>query len=286
MRRAVKKAEHGPQLRASRRLSQNFLIAERVADRIVASFAPAAEDHVIEIGPGHGILTDRLAGRVRRLEAIELDRRLAEALADRHAGSPGVAVHHADFLRQDLARFGPSLRVLSNLPYGIATPVLVKLVAEPSVQDAVLTLQREFAERLAAPCATKAYGSISVLVQLNARVESLFDIPAHAFRPRPKVVSRCVRLVFDRLAGLPAGAERALREVTRSAFSGRRKRLAKALSLGLGLTGGELEQLMRAAGVDPELRPDALEPHGYLKLATALCQRLAHQQGPGQLPSG
>jgi len=249
------------------RWSQNFLVDPAVARRIVAAFAPCPGDHVLEVGPGHGVLTTQVAGRVARLIAVEIDRALA---ADLDRSQPGLELHAVDILTLPLAglRHGPRLRILSNLPYAISSPFLVKLVAEAeSIEDAQLLLQLEFADRLAARPGTKAYGSLTVLVQTSFEVIPAFQVPAAAFRPRPTVRSRLVRLIPRRQTAPDAIGRERLTRLLRAAFSARRKMLAKALSAGLARDRDQVVTELERAGIDPTCRAERLSPETWLELA-------------------
>lgn len=172
-----------------RRLGQHFLRDESALRRIAAAACPAREPLVIEIGPGEGALTRDLAARADRVIAIELDPELARGLV-----LPGVEVLHADVLSADLSQWGECV-VAGNLPYYITSPVLEKILAlGPLCRRAVLMVQREVAERLAASPGSRDYGYLTVSAQSRAVVEVLFDVPRGAFRPPPRVDSSVVRL--------------------------------------------------------------------------------------------
>jgi 16S rRNA (adenine1518-N6/adenine1519-N6)-dimethyltransferase len=250
------------------RLGQHFLVDRTVAARIVTAFAPAAGDHVVEVGPGRGVLTERLAGRVERLVAVELDRRLAADLAGRSL--PGVEVLQADFRRTSLAalRQGPPLRLLANLPYHISSDTVLKLLDEwRTVGDATLLVQREFAARLAAPTGGHDYGSLTALTAARFAVAALGDVPPGAFRPRPRVWSRLVRLepLAEPLADDPLYPS--LAALLRAAFSVRRKMLDNALRTRLGIDRERVREALALAGVEPTARAENVPPATWAALA-------------------
>ena len=224
--------------------------------RIVEAIAPAAEDFIVEIGPGQGVLTLPLAERVRRLEVIEIDRDLAAAL-------PGerIKVHVADALEFDFGMFPKGVRIVGNLPYNISTPLLFHLARYADrVRDMHFMLQREVVERMVAKHSTAAYGRLSVMLQTRFRMEKLFRVAPGAFKPPPKVDSAVVRMVP---LATPLGCdEKALEKVVREAFSARRKTLRNALSLERGD--------YAALGIDPKLRPENLSPQDYVRIARCL----------------
>jgi 16S rRNA (adenine1518-N6/adenine1519-N6)-dimethyltransferase len=239
--------------RPRKRFGQHFLHDPAVVRRIVEAIAPAADDFVIEIGPGEGVLTRPLAARAGRLEAIEIDRDLAAALA-----AERIKVHVADALEFDFGQLPQGMRVVGNLPYNISTPLLFHLARfADRLRDLHVMLQREVVERMVAPPSTPAYGRLSVMLQARFSMQKLFRVAAGAFRPPPKVESAVVRLV-PLAEPLDRGAER-FADVVRRAFSARRKTLRNALGL-------EAEAL-EALGIDPRLRPENLSPQDYVRIA-------------------
>jgi 16S rRNA (adenine1518-N6/adenine1519-N6)-dimethyltransferase len=238
---------------ARRRFGQHFLHDAAVVRRIVAAVAPAADDFIVEIGPGKGVLTRPLAERAARLEVIEIDRDLAAALV-----AERFKVHVADALEFDFGQLPQGARIVGNLPYNISTPLLFHLARHADrMRDLHFTLQREVVERMVAPPSTPAYGRLSVMLQARFAMQNLFRVGAGAFRPPPKVESAVVRLVplaepLDR--GVAPFAD-----VVRRAFSARRKTLRNAL----GLAAEELQAL----GIDPRLRPENLSPADYVRIA-------------------
>jgi 16S rRNA (adenine1518-N6/adenine1519-N6)-dimethyltransferase len=236
-----------------KRFGQHFLHDPAVVRRIVEAIAPDADDFVIEIGPGEGVLTRPLAARAGRLEAIEIDRDLAAALA-----AERIKVHVADALEFDFGQLPQGMRVVGNLPYNISTPLLFHLARfADRLRDLHVMLQREVVERMVAPPSTPAYGRLSVMLQARFSMQKLFRVAAGAFRPPPKVESAVVRLV-PLAEPLDRGAER-FADVVRRAFSARRKTLRNALGL-------EAEAL-EALGIDPRLRPENLSPQDYVRIA-------------------
>jgi len=174
------------------RLGQHFLVKGSALDRIARAACPEREPLVIEIGPGRGSLTERLAARAGRLIAIEIDATLVEQLHAKFRGHAHVTILHADALETDLAQWGPAV-VAGNLPYYAATPIIEKTLSVAFLR-AVFLIQKEVAARLTAAPGPRDYGYLSIRTQLFADVEALFDVPPSAFRPPPKVDSTVVRL--------------------------------------------------------------------------------------------
>jgi len=242
--------------RPRKRFGQHFLHDPGVVRRILEAIAPAPGDFILEIGPGEGVLTAPLAASGAHVEAVEIDRDLAAALR-----VEGVVVHVADALRFDFGALPPGARVVGNLPYNISTPLLFRIAeAAPRLRDLHFMLQREVVERMVAAPSTPAYGRLSVMLQARFHLEKLLTVAAGAFRPPPRVESAVVRLrplsePIDR--GEPRFAE-----VVRRAFSARRKTLRNALGMD--------EAALRAIGLEPRLRPEALSPADFARIAAVL----------------
>ncbi len=220
---------------------------------MVEAIAPSAGDFIVEIGPGEGVLTRPLAERAGRLEAIEIDRDLAAALA-----AERIKVHVADALEFDFGQLPRGVRVVGNLPYNISTPLLFHLARfAERLRDLHFMLQREVVERMVAQPSTPAYGRLSVMLQARFAMHKLFRVAAGAFRPPPKVESAVVRLV-PLAEPLDRGTEQ-FADIVRRAFSARRKTLRNALGLPA--------EAFAALGIDPRLRPENLSPRDYVRIA-------------------
>ncbi len=218
------------------RLGQHFLSSPRYRDRILAALDIGPDDLVIEIGPGRGAMTEALAGRAAKVVAIEVDAPLARQLQERLAGKPNVEILHADVLASDLAQISLSrgaarCAVFGNLPYYITSPILHHVLGfADAVRAMAFVVQVEVAERLAAAPGSRAYGYLSVYVQLHAEPHIVFRIPPGAFSPPPKVHSALVSLnVCSRFpAGLENRREEFLRFIKRC-FAQKRKNLLNNL---------------------------------------------------------
>lgn len=265
-------ARHG--LSARRALGQNFLFDLNLTSRIARAAGPLEGQHVIEVGPGPGGLTRALLAAGAAVTAIEMDERCLPALAEIGERYPErLEVVRGDALRIDAAALarGRPTRIIANLPYNVASPLIVGwLQAEPWPPwwlSATVMVQREFAERLAAgPSERKDYGRLSVLTALRAEARILFDVPPAAFVPPPKVTSSIVLLTPRPDA--PDFPMPLLERVTQAAFGQRRKMLRQSLKA-LGDPG----PLLQAAGIEPERRAEEIGPAGYLRLVRALESR-------------
>ncbi|MGI8421184.1 MAG: 16S rRNA (adenine(1518)-N(6)/adenine(1519)-N(6))-dimethyltransferase RsmA [Gaiellaceae bacterium] len=251
---------------AKKELGQHFLADEnilRVIERL-AELEP--DDTVLEIGPGLGVLTAFLADRVAHVHAVELDRTLERGLLEHLAGRSNVDLHFGDALRLDLAAL-PARKLVANLPYNVATPLLVEsLDGLPAIESWCVMLQREVAERLFASPSTKAYGAVSVLVQLATERTGFHPVSREVFRPRPNVESALV--AFHRTA-LPDEYRRVKRTVE-AAFGHRRKTLANAVQLA-GLASREhAVEALATIGRPPSARAEELAPPEFVELAEAL----------------
>jgi 16S rRNA (adenine1518-N6/adenine1519-N6)-dimethyltransferase len=262
--------------RAKKSLGQNFLVDPNIQQKIVEAVQPQPHDEVLEIGPGTGALTRRIAGHVRRLTAVELDDHLARSLQDEFADRADVVVLHRDALRLDLrdvTERTAQLKVVGNIPYNITSPLIFKLLErEHRPADIVLMIQREVAERIVAPPGDKEYGALSVGVRAVADAQRLFHVGRGAFRPTPRVDSVVIRITPHRPEPLTAGEEEDLRSLTRAAFGWRRKQLQKILrsSPTYALDAAEIAALSHETGIDLEARPEQLTPHQFIALSRAL----------------
>ena len=251
-------------VRPKKELGQHFLVDENILGVIGRLAGLAPDDVVLEIGPGLGVLTRHLAERVAFVHAVELDRSLEPHL---RLGER-VRVHFGDALVLDLAALDPPpTKLVSNLPYSIATPVVVEsLETLVTVERWCVMVQREVAERLFASPGTKAYGAVSVLVQLAAERTGFRPVSRTVFRPRPNVDSALV--AFRRLP-LPDDYAR-VKRVVEAAFAHRRKTLPNSLALA-GLAERELgESALAEIGHEPATRAEALAPWEFAALADAL----------------
>jgi 16S rRNA (adenine1518-N6/adenine1519-N6)-dimethyltransferase len=249
-------------------LGQHFLVDGNILGVIGRMGELNDEDVVLEIGPGLGVLTSYLADRVRRVVAVELDRSLEPQLTERLAGRPNVELRFGDALQLDLANVAPDARKLvANLPYNVATPIVAEsLDGLPRIQLWCVMVQREVATRFFAQPSTKAYGAVSVLVQLVAERTGFHPISRTVFRPQPNVDSA---LVAFRRTGLPGDYAR-VKRVVEAAFAHRRKTLANSLELsGLAAREHGVEALA-AIGRPPAARAEELAPREFVALAGAL----------------
>lgn len=228
------------------------------------------DDTVVEIGPGLGALTFPLVRTGARLICVEADKALAGALRER-LGTMGkeVEIINGDALKYDFTALPRGSVVVSNLPYQISSPMIFKLLeAGEAVSRAVLTLQKELADRLLSGPGPKTYGQITVMIGLKAKIESIMTLKPGAFHPRPNVASRCIRLTFGQEPPLPLDDDILFRKVVQAAFGQRRKTLRQALlSAPLGLKLDGWAKVFERAEVEPTLRAEKLSVADFIRLA-------------------
>lgn len=237
--------------------------------RIIAAIDPKPDDHIIEIGPGHGELTGDLLASGCSLTVIEIDRDLAAAVRVRY---PGLNVIEADVLKVDFATLtgGGDVRIVGNLPYNISTPLLFKLFrCFEHIRDMHFMLQLEVVDRMVAGPDSNAYGRLSVMNQYYCEATKLFSVPATAFTPKPQVTSAIVRLT-PRSKGPHAADLVTLEKIVNDAFSRRRKTIRNALRSWLS------EDDLSALALDARLRPENLDVADYVR-----CANYIHERAPG-----
>ena len=248
-------------------LGQHFLVDDNILGVIARLAELDHEDVVLEIGPGLGVLTTVLAQRCSHVHTVELDHRLEPHLRE-IASTPGVSLHWGDALKLDLARFDPSpTKLVANLPYNIATPIVAEsLDGIPTIDLWCVMVQREVADRFFAVPSTKAYGAVSVLVQLAAVRTGFHPVARSVFRPPPNVDSAL--LAFRRVL-LPEDFSR-IRRVVEGAFAHRRKTLANSLQLADVTSREHVVTALTGLGLDPAVRAEALAPPMFVELTRRL----------------
>jgi 16S rRNA (adenine1518-N6/adenine1519-N6)-dimethyltransferase len=253
--------------RARKRFGQNFLHDPGVIQRIIQVIGPQPGEKLVEIGPGQGAITLPLLKACHQLHVVELDRDLIAPLAQQAAGVGELVIHQNDALRFDFSSLadGQRLRIVGNLPYNISTPLLFHLLSHSgSIQDMHFMLQKEVVDRMAASPGGSDYGRLSVMIQYHCQVQPLFRIGPGAFNPAPKVDSAFVRLTPWTTLPVTVDDYEQFKNLVRQAFSQRRKMLRNTLKTLLD------ENAIRAAGVDPGIRPENVTLEQYAALAEKL----------------
>jgi 16S rRNA (adenine1518-N6/adenine1519-N6)-dimethyltransferase len=255
-------------VRAKKELGQHFLVDGNILGVIGRLAELHDEDVVLEIGPGLGVLTSYLADRVACVYAVELDVSLEPELKDRLGGRKNVELRFGDALKLDLAEVAPgATKLVANLPYNVATPLVAESLDRlPALESWTVMVQREVADRFFAQPSTKAYGAVSVLVQLATRRTGFHPVSRTVFRPRPNVESA---LVAFRRTDLPQDYRR-IKTIVEGAFAHRRKTLANSLELAGVASRDRAVAALGAIGRAPAVRAEELEPNEFVELARAL----------------
>ena len=248
------------------RLGQNFLTDTNLLDAIVRDAKLGPDDVVLEVGAGEGPLTERLARVAAHVHAVEIDRRLEPAL-ERIAALPNVELHWGDALELDLAGLDPApTAVVSNLPYSIATPLLIRTIYQlPGLQSWTVMIQREIADRLSAQPGNRVYGAPSVLVQLACETKVLRTVNPAVFRPRPQVDSAVIGLYR-----VGPGADEDTRDLVRAAFAHRRKSLPRSLEHARPDSLGPARRALADLGFPEDARAEQLSPGEFRALTKGL----------------
>lgn len=255
------------EFRARKRFGQHFLQDSRIIDGIIHAISPQADQHIVEIGPGQGVLTKDLIAKAGRVDAIEIDRDLAAYLRKHFEKFPHFFLHEMDVLRFEfstLTENPASLRIVGNLPYNISTPLLFRLFDYlPLIQDIHVMLQKEVADRMSAEVNTSNYSRLSVMTQFYCQTETLLDVPPTAFNPPPQVESSVIRLIPNPKDRYQPKNPEHFSELVKIAFNFRRKTIRNSLKPYLSET--EITQL----GIDPNKRPQELTIDDFIRMSDA-----------------
>jgi len=262
--------------RSRKRFGQNFLTDENVIYQIIDSIAPRSSDHLVEIGPGKGALTQPLLDSGGVLDAIELDRDLAVYLRKKFASRDNFTLYNEDALYFNLSTLpipNEKLRIVGNLPYNISTPLIFRLLEQfRYLEDMHFMLQKEVVDRLTATPGSKNYGKLSVIIQYYSTIEQLFEVPAACFSPAPRIISAAVQLVPRKEFIIKVDNIEVFRKVISKSFSMRRKTLRNNLK---GLV--SIEELS-SLGIEPGRRAETLELEEFAQLANFLNQKLTDEE--------
>ena len=254
--------------RHKKSLGQHFLTDAGLLRSLVSAINPQENEHLIEIGPGEGVLSQQLYPLCRQLTLIELDDSLVAQLQVDLKGQPSVNIIHANALRFDYAAYAVDtadapVRIIGNLPYNISSQLILTLVATASYHEMYFVIQRELAQRLCASVSQSGYGRLTVMANVYCQSEVLFDLPPDAFFPPPQVWSSLIRIV-PIACTLSEQEKVMLTKIARAAFGKRRKQLTN--SLGDYLSADDLSRL----DIDPRLRAENLSLSDYLRIVSYL----------------
>jgi len=251
-----------------KRFGQNFLHDKHVISKIIGAVSPTKDDHILEIGPGFGAITEQLAQSGATLNCLELDTDLAASLKSHYRKYKSVNILEADALKFDLSSIATEktpLRVVGNLPYNISTPLIFHLLKNSKlIKDMTFMLQLEVIQRMVSKVGSKNYGRLGLMVQYYCEVEHLFNIASDAFVPRPKVVSALARLKPHKASSIKAKDPECLKVVIQTAFNQRRKTVRNSLSTLVS------ESLLEGIPVNKKLRPENLTLEDYVRISDAI----------------
>ena len=262
-----------------KKFGQNFLIDERVLEKIISAAEVNKEDFVLEIGPGIGTMTQYLAENAREVMAVEIDKNLIPILSDTLSAYDNVSILNADILKVDIAKIveekngGKPVKVVANLPYYITTPIIMGLFENHvPIKSITVMVQKEVADRMQVGPGTKDYGALSLAVQYYAKPYIVANVPPNCFMPRPKVGSAVIRLERYEEPPVKVKDEKLMFRIIRASFNQRRKTLANGLknSAELDYTKEEIEAAIEALGRGASIRGEALTLEEFAKLADFL----------------
>ena len=258
--------------KARKRFGQNFLHDQNIIDKIIRSINPKSSENIIEIGPGQGALTYPLLKKIGKLNAVEIDRDLIQILNTQSAEFGKLTIHEGDALKFDFNQLGSAqspLRLVGNLPYNISTPIIFHLLEFTSkISDMHFMLQKEVVQRMSAEPNSKTYGRLTVMLQWYCDVEYLFDIPASAFNPPPKVVSSLVRLIPKAKPLAELNSDTQFSRLVSKLFQQRRKTLRNILKNYLK------EAQIQELGISPTARPETLGLVDFANLSNAITTQI------------
>lgn len=264
-----------------KKYGQNFLIDEHVLNKIIAAAELSKDDYVIEIGPGIGTMTERMAPECRHVTAIEIDKELIPILSETLSGFDNVDIINEDVLKVDLNKLiaerndNKPVKVVANLPYYITTPIIMSLLENKIPIDTITVMvQKEVADRMMVGPGTKDYGALSLAVQYYAKPYIVANVPMNCFIPRPNVASAVIRLTCHKEPPVTVKDEKLMFNLIRASFNQRRKTLINGISnfSGLSFTKEQVAMALNSIGLNENIRGEALDLEKFAKLSDALLE--------------
>ena len=266
-----------------KKFGQNFLIDERVLEKIISAAEVNKDDFVLEIGPGIGTMTQYLAENAREVMAVEIDKNLIPILSDTLSAYDNVSILNADILKVDIAKIveekngGKPVKVVANLPYYITTPIIMGLFESHVPIDSITVMvQKEVADRMQTGPGSKDYGALSLAVQYYAKPEIVANVPPNCFMPRPNVGSAVIRLTRHEKPPVEVEDEKLMFRIIRASFNQRRKTLANGLnnSPEIHLPKEVIQESIVSLGVPENIRGEALSLEQFAELSNEIGQRM------------
>lgn len=264
-----------------KKYGQNFLIDEHVLNKIIAAAELSKDDYVIEIGPGIGTMTERMAPECKHVTAIEIDKELIPILSETLSGFDNVDIINEDVLKVDLNKLiaerndNKPVKVVANLPYYITTPIIMSLLENKIPIDTITVMvQKEVADRMMVGPGTKDYGALSLAVQYYAKPYIVANVPMNCFIPRPNVASAVIRLTCHKEPPVTVKDEKLMFNLIRASFNQRRKTLINGISnfSGLSFTKEQVAMALNSIGLNENIRGEALDLEKFAKLSDALLE--------------
>lgn len=265
----------------SKSLGQNFLTDKNIIDNIIAGTEIGKDDLIIEIGPGMGVLTRELANAAKKVVAVEIDSGLMPILDETLADFDNVEVLNEDILKTDLKAIIDRniiddsairhVKIVGNLPYYIATPIIIKILEDALPVDSItVMIQKEVADRISAPCGSKTYGVISLVVQYYCKIKKICTVSRNVFRPVPKVDSTVLRFDIRKEKPVSIESEKAFFACIKAGFGQRRKTLINSMAGAFGKSKTEIGRVFCKAGIDSCRRAETLDIAEFAALADEL----------------
>lgn len=264
-----------------KKFGQNFLIDEHVLNKIIAAAELNKDDYVIEIGPGIGTMTERMAPECKHVTAIEIDKELIPILSETLSRFDNVDIINEDVLKVDLKKLiaerndNKPVKVVANLPYYITTPIIMSLLENNIPIDTITVMvQKEVADRMMVGPGTKDYGALSLAVQYYAKPYIVANVPMNCFIPRPNVASAVIRLTCHKKPPVTVKDEKLMFKLIRASFNQRRKTLINGVSnfSELSFTKEQVAEALKSIGLNENIRGEALDLEKFAKLSDALLE--------------
>lgn len=256
-----------------KKFSQNFLIDEHIISRLVEEMQLKEENSVLEIGAGTGTLTSQIVDKVKRVWAVEIDKVLCQILKDELNNKKNLEIIQADITELEIERLispEEKIKVVGNLPYHIASFLVLNFVQKKWLDTSIFTVQREVADKILSPPGDKRRGTLTVLISYYAQVEKVIDIPPQAFYPPPRISSTVIRMrpTKEKRANNPDLFAAAVK----AGFSARRKMLFNSLSKGLGIPKNQAKNILTRSGISEKKRAEQLSTTDFVKISNELLE--------------
>ncbi len=266
-------------MRPLKRWGQNFLQDKNIAEKIIASACLHRQDTVLEIGSGTGVLTREIAGKVKRVVAVEIDKKLCSYLNSELGSSEALEIICDDFIKLDINKLNlpAGTKIIGNLPYYITSPIIVKILkSRDIISTAVIMVQKEFAGRMLSSPGGRKYGSLTIFINYFADIELVGHVSKKVFYPQPEVDSSIIKLSLPKACRVSLKDEAVFFKVVRGAFLKRRKTLANSLSSSLNMNKALITNLLEDIEIEPGRRPETLSIEEFALLSDSITTIIAH----------